>query len=218
MLLVAVSCVGGDVGTSPTPNIPTLTTVSVSLSASTVNVGQAVVATASGSDRNGSPITLGAITWTTSPVSIASVSSSGVVTGAAPGQVTVIASVGGKQGQSTLSVTVVVTGRIPLTCAGVAGGLVYANDGQYLGRLTNRFESQSILNTFGSYGSEFSSTSMFNSFSQYGSQFSSLSAYNSFTSTPPKLNVSGQLAAYATKNTLKIPRYDPDALRSCAFP
>jgi hypothetical protein len=118
--------------------------------------------------------------------------------------VTVVASSGG--------------GTISLTCGGVAGGVIYAPNGVYLGRLTNQFDSQSILNTFGSYGSQFSSTSMYNTFSQYGSPFGSYSAYNQFTNSPPILYVGNVAAAYVTKNTFKTPRVDPDALRACSFP
>jgi hypothetical protein len=100
----------------------------------------------------------------------------------------------------------------------MAGGTVYAQDGTYLGRLTNAFDSQSILNTFGSFGSQFSSTSMYNTFSQYGSQFATYSAYNSFTNTPPVLYVNSVAAAYVTKNTFKTPHIDPDFLRSCTYP
>ena len=97
-------------------------------------------------------------------------------------------------------------------------GQVFGADGQYLGRLTNQFDSQSILNTFGQYGSQFSSTSMYNTFSSYGSAFSSLSAYNTLASSPPLLFVGSQFAAYVSKNTIKTPRVDPDALHACAFP
>jgi hypothetical protein len=110
------------------------------------------------------------------------------------------------------------TGSIPLTCSGLAGGRVSAADGKYLGRLTNRFDDESILSTFGDHGSRFGSASMYNQVSSYGNLASSLSAYNTVASTPPKLNVAGQFAAYVTKNTAKSPRVDPDTLRSCSFP
>lgn len=61
-----------------------------------------------------------------------------------------------------------------------------AEDGTYLGKLTtNEFDSDSIFNEFGTYGSKFSSKSIWNEFGTYGSMFSSQSAFNDFTFTPP---------------------------------
>jgi len=76
-----------------------------------------------------------------------------------------------------------------------------ANDGQYLGKLTfSRYDSDSILNKYGSYGSQYSSTSIFNKYSNYGSQYSSLSPFNKYTSTPPTVYYKGEKAGYLTKN------------------
>jgi hypothetical protein len=49
------------------------------------------------------------------------------------------------------------------------------------------YDSNSINNQFGSYGSQFSSTSIRNQFSQYGSEFSTYSACNQFASNPPRV-------------------------------
>ena len=76
-----------------------------------------------------------------------------------------------------------------------------ANDGSFLGKLTtNEFESDSLLNEFGPYGSEFSPKSIFNSFGTYGSEFSSESPFNEFTSTPPKIYINGNFYGYLTVN------------------
>ena len=78
---------------------------------------------------------------------------------------------------------------------------IVANDGQYLGKLTlNKFDTDSIYNEFGNYGSKFSSTSIFNKFSNYGSQYSSLSPFNQFTSTPPLIYLFGLKYAYLSIN------------------
>jgi hypothetical protein len=78
---------------------------------------------------------------------------------------------------------------------------IVANDGQYLGKLTlNKFDSDSIYNDFGNYGSKFSSTSIFNKFCNYGSQFSSLSPFNQFTNTPPEIYLRGLKYAYLSVN------------------
>src|SRR5207248_9558660 len=65
------------------------------------------------------------------------------------------------------------------------------NNSQFLGVLDcincTSFDSLSINNQFGSYGSPFSSTSIWNQFGQYGSPFSTFSACNPFASQPPIL-------------------------------
>lgn len=69
----------------------------------------------------------------------------------------------------------------------------------YLGRLTtNKFDSESIYNDFGTYGSKFSSNSIWNEFGSFGGKFSSYSPFNEFTSTPPLIvdgngNIFGRL-------------------------
>ena len=87
----------------------------------------------------------------------------------------------------------------------------------YLGYvIDNQFHSDSIINTFGSYGSSYSTTSIRNSFSAYGSSYGVYSAYNNLASSPPiiyyYLNSTFYFVAYLTKNTLKYPRVDPDGL------
>lgn len=78
-----------------------------------------------------------------------------------------------------------------------------ANDGQFLGKLTfNKFDSESILNSFGEYGNRFSSKSIYNRFGNYGNRFSSLSPFNNFTNTPPKIYIKGSFWGYLTKNRL----------------
>jgi hypothetical protein len=100
------------------------------------------------------------------------------------------------------------------------GMYVFAQDSgqQYLGYITHsKYDAESIINDYGTYGNRYSSTSIRNSYSSYGSLYSTYSAYNSLASAPPiiysyssVLGYSGQ--AYLTKNTLKSPRVDPDAL------
>ena len=86
-------------------SVPVLTSISVSLSSPTIQVGQPVTATAAGRDQNGAAVATGPLTWSTDSVSVASISSSGVISTLRPGQVTVSASSGGRTGQSTLTIT-----------------------------------------------------------------------------------------------------------------
>lgn len=89
-----------------------------------------------------------------------------------------------------------------------------ADDGQFLGKLTfNQYDSESISNSYGSYGSQYSSTSIKNQYSQYGSPYSSLSPYNQYSYTPPAIYIRGRKYGYLTKNKYKSGRIvDPDSL------
>lgn len=89
-----------------------------------------------------------------------------------------------------------------------------ANDGQYLGRLTlNKYDSNSIYNQYGNYGSKFSSTSIFNKFSNYGSKYSSLSPFNPYTNTPPYIYLRGIKYAFLSVNKfLGLKTIDPNRL------
>ena len=94
---------------------------------------------------------------------------------------------------------------------------IEGGDGTFLGKLNpNRFDQESIFNTFGMYGSKFSPDSIFNRFSTYGNQFNSLSPYNQFSTNPPKLYLNGEFVGFLTKNKTMRPRVDPDELLSWA--
>ena len=75
-----------------------------------------------------------------------------------------------------------------LTCDDLDGAAVFSEEfpPTYLGFFGSPFASDSIDNTFGTYGSE----------------FSHLSATNPFTSTPPTIFRSDTLIAFLTANTL----------------
>lgn len=91
---------------------------------------------------------------------------------------------------------------------------IVADDGQFLGKLTlNSYDSESISNNYGSYGSPYSSTSINNKYSSYGSAYSSLSPNNAYTSTPPTIYLRGVKYGYLTKNKYKSGvTLDPDSL------
>jgi len=93
------------------------------------------------------------------------------------------------------------------------GAIIIANDNEYLGKISkSKFDSDSINNQFGTYGSQFSAYSIFNQFGTYGSEFSSLSPFNKFTSTPPKIYKENVFIAYLTVNTFMFPRVDTNLL------
>lgn len=79
----------------------------------------------------------------------------------------------------------------------------------YIGNYnTNRYDSNSVNNPYGNYGSSYSSESVNNPYGQYGSQYSSQSATNPYTNNAPKLydqngNYRGKLSAN---------KYDPESI------
>lgn len=80
------------------------------------------------------------------------------------------------------------TTTLPSTACG-GNVLVYSSDlVTYLGCWTcSSFDTDSIFNQFGTYGSEFSQTSIWNEFSPYGSPYASTSACNGVATSPPVL-------------------------------
>src|SRR5690242_563880 len=88
--------------------VPTVPVASVTVTPATasLNVGQTVQLTATPKDANGNPLTGRVITWQSSDNTIASVNSSGLVTGVGPGgPVTITATSEGKSGTATVNVT-----------------------------------------------------------------------------------------------------------------
>jgi hypothetical protein len=81
---------------------------------------------------------------------------------------------------------------------------LYSNDRKtYLGSLSsNKFDTDSIYNEFGTYGSKFSLTIIWNEFGDYGSKFSSKSAFNEFATEPPIILQNGKVLGYLTVSTV----------------
>ena len=92
-----------------------------------------------------------------------------------------------------------------------AGSCLRAQDGQFLGTITsNTFDTSSILNEYGPFGSPYSTTSIFNQYSDYGSRYGSNSVNNPYCSTPPKLIINGRLLGYITVNHYVSERIDTE--------
>jgi len=97
--IIAAAC-----GTSGTSGESELTTLTVTLSASSVQVGHTVTATAVGLDADGAPVTLAALAWSTSRADRATVDANGTVTAVAAGEVEIQASSGGVTATAALTV------------------------------------------------------------------------------------------------------------------
>lgn len=122
--LIASACSGSDSPSAPvTPPTPVLTTVTVTLPATSVLIGATVTATVAGKDQNGASFALGTVAWTSSDTSIARVDGSGVVTGVRTGSANIVATTGGKSGQAALGVL-----PAPLANVDASGSYVIARD------------------------------------------------------------------------------------------
>lgn len=93
--------------------------------------------------------------------------------------------------------------------------LIYGGDkGEvFLGCLNcDKYNSDSIWNTSGDYGSKYSTNSIWNKYGDYGGVYSNTSPFNKYASNPPKLvdsngNFYGYLTAdkyFTNRNTSKI--------------
>ena len=96
-------------------------TVTVTPSTSTIQPGQTVQLTATARDASGNALSGRVITWQTSNPSAATVSSSGLVTGQAPGSAMISATSEGRSGTSAITVSA-------LTGGGGTSGTSYANE------------------------------------------------------------------------------------------
>lgn len=107
---------GGGKDSTPTgPPPPVLSTISVSLSAATLQTGQSGQAGATGLDQYGASIATGTVTWSSSAPSIATVSPGGVLSALSVGQAQITATVGARSGQSTLAVIPVPVASVTVT-------------------------------------------------------------------------------------------------------
>jgi hypothetical protein len=57
----------------------------------------------------------------------------------------------------------------------------------FIGKITNEYDSNSIVNKLGTYGSNLSMNSIHNTLGTYGSSLGSYSAFNNMASYPPKV-------------------------------
>lgn len=81
---------------------------------------------------------------------------------------------------------------------------VLAYDGRYLGKLTNRFDTESIANQFGTPGNKFNTDSVMSEFGAYGSKTSDMSPWNKNATRPPVLYRDGAIVGVFTAN-LRLP-------------
>jgi len=88
------------------------------------------------------------------------------------------------------------------------------NKNTYLGKITNSYDSESIFNEYGTYGSEYNSSSIWNQYATFGSEYSSYSANNSYTSTPPMIIKNKKIVGYLSANKSIKSSISPNLLKA----
>ena len=110
---------------------PAVASVTVPLAAGSVQVGQTAQLTATPLDASDLPLTgCSPVSWSSSDAAKATVNSSGVVTGVAPGAVTITATAGGQTAQIGVNVGI---GTVPASMAIVQGNGQYRRGGTSYG-------------------------------------------------------------------------------------
>ncbi len=208
---------GRSAAASVTVQSATVAAVSLNFAATTMVAGDIRVLVATARDGVNNILPGRTVSWTSSNLTVVDgyvFGDTAVITGLRAGSATVTATVDGRSASAIVNV-LVATSSI---CATIAGAFVYGDDNEYLGRFTNQFDSQSVLNEYGAYGSPYRSTSTNNSYGTYGSPYSSLSARNPYASRPPRIIKNGAFLAYYTTNSTKTPGISPAYALTCAFP
>lgn len=82
----------------------------------------------------------------------------------------------------------------------------------FLGKLNaSKYDSKSMWNEYGTYGSEYNTNSIWNEYGTYGSAYSSYSPFNSYASYPPVIvDEEGNFYGYFTVNKYKSKRANFD--------
>jgi hypothetical protein len=84
------------------------------------------------------------------------------------------------------------------------------NHDVYLGCLNcDKYNSSSIWNAYGTYGSKYNSNSIWNAYGTYGSKYNSYSPWNAYSSDPPVVvDKEGNFYGYFTVNAYQDKRAD----------
>ena len=117
--LIVAALVAGCGSSEPTKPIATVTTVSVTVGNSQLEVPGTQAATAEVRDQNNALVTGKSVTWASSAPTVATVSADGLITAVAPGTTSISATVDGKSGNA--SILVVAARVVTLTLTPPAG-------------------------------------------------------------------------------------------------
>lgn len=101
---------------------------------------------------------------------------------------------------------------VPYNTLHIYGG---SNHDQYLGCLNcSLYDSNSIWNQYGTYGSNYSNQSIWNNNGTYGNNYSDVSPWNSYASHPPVIvDKNGSFYGYLTTDMWRPQRADFDLVK-----
>lgn len=102
-------------------------------------------------------------------------------------------------------------------CAPFIDAAIISSDGKFLGRLSDKYDSDSAFNKYGTYGSKYQSESIWNKYGDYGSPYSNKSAFNPYTSDAPMIVKDRKVIAILTKNKHVSGAVDPVILAVLCF-
>lgn len=97
---------------------------------------------------------------------------------------------------SILSLAAVNSSGAQSLCAQISGAKIIAQDGTFLGEISNKYNSDSVFNEYGEYGSKYSSNSIWNQYGNYGGKYSNGSPFNKYASEPPMIVINNRAVAY----------------------
>lgn len=105
----------------------------------------------------------------------------------------------------------------PAACNAFEGAAIVAEDGTYLGKLTNPYDTKSVFNKYGTHGSPYSAKSIWNKYGIYGSEYSIQSPMNPYSTKGPAIISGSKLLGYLTKNKYRSGAVDPVILGVSCF-
>lgn len=104
-------------------------------------------------------------------------------------------------------------------CSVVDGASIVAQDSRntFLGKVTSRYDLDSIFNEYGDFGGRYSTNSIWNEYGDFGSEYALHSPHNPYASEPPLLVKQGCVLGYLTTNEVISGGISPSLLKAlCA--
>ena len=97
-------------------------------------------------------------------------------------------------------------------CYELEGSKIIAEDGTFLGRLGESYETNSIYNEYSDHGNTYGGASIWNKYSDFGNEYGNASPFNSSASKPPILLKNGKVIGKLTTNSNEYDGVDPRSL------
>lgn len=102
-------------------------------------------------------------------------------------------------------------------CQVFDGAVLINDDGEYIGRITNGYDSDSIFNEYGTYGGKYSAASIWNKYGTNGGEYSANSPFNKHTTTPPRIVKNREVIGRLTVNKYVDGAVNPGVLAAVCY-